>query len=574
MNSIIGWLLTIALLVGLGAGLLAANIWYGRTLWSLVSPESQAPVLAPFVVTGKSEGETLGMSLARMLQSRLRRIGEGIDASRAALEQAADSMRPQVRPSVVGPSAADPVTVPSGVFVPVELDLEVGGVQLGGVLSFFQRWRMRRRTLTFTVNFTDDDRAHVSGFVDIGRSRSLWLETDGGYVDLVDAVAFSLMQSQFAASTPQVGALEWNEFRHLVQALQQIVTLNNRMARGRSSPSDFEEPLERLQQLVELLPEWPELLRVAAETAEKAEKRDVAHDLYVRLKALLDPDTPEYAALERRIAELSPPPPDRVVAGGGDRLVALVGAGAGAPETRAPTIAVAGGVPSAADAPGVTILGDGPAPEGSDWAADYMDRIVEVVRLIAPDAELLFHASASPLLARSLPGAIRAFGARRPDVLLVPISFTSGAFDPVTQALLALEDVPVVVSARMQSGAGPESLIGADQEQALIGRHIVVSPTDLEGRPAFFARSFEGAFWAPGVDVPYILDGEPQTMSGSGPAAAIAAAVVGRARRTLPDLAWPELRDLLERTAVEVAPGSGIRVLNLEAAISAATVPR
>src|SRR5437899_4233439 len=53
--------------------------------------------------------------------------------------------------------------IPTSLFEPANINVAVGGVQVGGVIPWIQNLLVRKRTLTFTFYVVDEDRTIVSG---------------------------------------------------------------------------------------------------------------------------------------------------------------------------------------------------------------------------------------------------------------------------------------------------------------------------------------------------------------------------------------------------------------------------
>jgi hypothetical protein len=192
--------------------------------------------------------------------------------------------------------------IPTAVFQPVNIDVKVGGVEVGGVFAWLQRTVVKPKTLTFTVYIErrrardpGDDRgdgqeAHaiITGKLDAFTSfkaKSLWVEARGTPDEIVTTTAHALIQQRLSEDGfHEVEALELDEFRSLLASLFKLADLNQKVSSGRSVGAKFDELSSALEPLTQKVPEWYELKYLTASVAENAGRQDLALQHYEQLQ--------------------------------------------------------------------------------------------------------------------------------------------------------------------------------------------------------------------------------------------------------------------------------------------------
>src|SRR5260370_41755137 len=136
-----------------GAILLECNIWYLRTLTATVKSKDNDYVILPIKVIGQDDkNDDRGIGLAQMLKARLETI------ARELAEARQQSKKPPPSFDVLGVLRTDaglslirpPSPLRATLFEPVNINLAVGGVQVGGVALWLQNLLVPPRTLSFT----------------------------------------------------------------------------------------------------------------------------------------------------------------------------------------------------------------------------------------------------------------------------------------------------------------------------------------------------------------------------------------------------------------------------------------
>lgn len=274
----------------IGIILLIVNAWFFQSLrQAFFEP---ALVIAPFEVSGTSD--MLERSLAQMLQAKIGQLQRQLEASQRAIVT-----DPKVGPDAEAAARADdprasvlllsPVEMPTAVFEPVNIEVKVGGVEVGGLLPWLQRAIIKPRILTFTV-FVQGDTAVVTGDLrafGYFKVPDLWIETPSSPDQIATLTAYALIQRKMSEDgLGQVNALTPTEFGDLLSSLFKLAELNRQVASGRSAADGFGELLKKLEGLTEKAPDWYELIYLTASVADQSGERDRGLHQYERLGKL------------------------------------------------------------------------------------------------------------------------------------------------------------------------------------------------------------------------------------------------------------------------------------------------
>jgi Thermolysin metallopeptidase, alpha-helical domain len=296
-------LIRILLYLCIGSGLLSANLWFIHTLKKAFF--GRDIVISSFQIIGKEDDKgKLGSTLALMLQAHLEEIRKDIEASQNALTKASESSVP-IETSLQKPgflstkinkaspvvSVVKPVSIPTELFVPLNIDVRVGGVEVGGMLSLLQRWMVSERSLNFLVYFQGNQAIVTGNLRAFGNSRrdSLWIKISDLKTDEVDAneiaalIAYDLIQRKLSEEqNSKIGVLKPQEFRALVTNLGEVAELNRNVERGRSQTKEFADLFGKTEDLVKnmQITNWYELYYLTGNIAESAEKYDKALEYY------------------------------------------------------------------------------------------------------------------------------------------------------------------------------------------------------------------------------------------------------------------------------------------------------
>ena len=273
-----------------GIVLLVVNAWYLSIVYHSI--KGGGLVIAPIRIVGAPAG-TSGMdeSLARMLLVRLRSITADLEQSQTSLKSDQGSTEAGVgQTGGVSTLFAAPRTVrlEAQLFEPTDFDVKVAGVEVGGLLPWFQRWFVEDRTLSFTVSLQEHT-AFVAGNIDaLGDSgaRPIWIRVENQSPEaIVDGIAFSLIQRAWAEDEREIGDLKPEEFRTLVLSVGRIAEINRRVRTLRiPARAEFAAVLNEVGPLADRIAAWGKLTYFAATIAEGAQDNQRAVALYQRLK--------------------------------------------------------------------------------------------------------------------------------------------------------------------------------------------------------------------------------------------------------------------------------------------------
>lgn len=567
----------LALYAAVGLVLILANLWFVRLAMESFSSQGLPDTIAPVHVVGVEDKDgKIGQGLAGMLLALLGKIRQEMDSSAAQLRT------PMVDPQTVRPQdLTDPASLdlPERLFQPIDVDMKIGGVEVGGILNWVQRALVRDNSLQLSVQ-NEKGRAIVSGAWNGGKD-TLWLDVKGEGTEpvpndkIASAVAYALTQRQFAARVREVGAFTVAEFQELLGTLNEVATLQGQVALGRVADSDFAALFARIEPLVERTPRWTVLIQLAGKLADNGGKIEKAIDLYSRALKLSEPNAPVRAELEARIAKLSerlvvpkpkPAPLDPTVAAlAAWPLNALAVESLKMPA--APRIAVLGGVPAKETlaASRVEIIGGGTPEPADPVMGEYIRTVVQAVDLVAPQAKFLFarsRASAGVLSDAQLLAELNTLMSAKPDILLVPFGPLEGAALKKVFSALVSQKILVVVPAGNERGQ--RAPFEADP---LRDKVMTVASVGPDGKPSHFTTAGKSVFWAPGEKIPVRPVGRAvERRDGTAYSAALAAGVAARVLAEHPGLEPEKLLAALRETAQPAGEGKQ-PVLNLAAAL-------
>lgn len=582
------------LLVALGLVLVAANVAYVRALLRVVAPRASASQIAPFQVLG-SESTADGAALAHMLVARLGDIEQRMSRVQSALERSRAEGLETLRQD--RPQRDHLTTVPT-VFVPLNFDVKVGGVEVGGIVSWVQRQLARDAMLQVSVHL-GDAKSRVGGNWIGQRSEPFWSEIDGAsHEAIVDAVAYQIAYRTFVERVPEAGALTPAELQILLDELIRLVDLKRRLQLGRrTDESEFAEVLDGVWELVTQAPNWSDFQLLAADIAEHAGDKERAVLAY---RAALDATEDDarhdprlrdkIAALEKDVlAESGYDPTSRVAQV--DPVTEDPGGTEAEPEDPGPQLdgtlpavrriremlgvenltmsrpvrIAMPGVPERRQA-GDAVIGN---PSPTEGMAEYVANVSSVVRLVAPKVEFLYGGLPSTrggaltidMLLRS--SAALTSGDAAPDLLLLPYGPLPANETRRLLSALAERGIPTVITAGNEAGK-PLDIDGSDPSLGV----LVAAAVDLDGNRADFSQYGPGCVWAPGATIPVRTRGEGvRVESGTSYSAALTAGLAARVLAEHPDLAPAELVSAMQRGAVRPQEGAP-EILDLRRTLS------
>ena len=279
----------------LGLSLLVLNVWFVRLAYSAVLARDF--VIAPIALVSAADAEkTSGTALAQLLQARLKTLEHQLAETDSALVNASEQPAAIVIQSGTVSSDANSnpillfktVRMPTALLSGANVNISVGGVQVGGLLPVFERFLARPRQLSFSISPGANGTLVTAGDIQPMVTRGapeIWLETKGQYVDAIDDLAFAILQRRLGEDeTNRVDSLTPAEFKALVGALIGTADLNRRAASGRTpDQADFKKQLDVVKPIVGKVPDWVEVTYFAAVVADRADERQDAIDLYERI---------------------------------------------------------------------------------------------------------------------------------------------------------------------------------------------------------------------------------------------------------------------------------------------------
>jgi hypothetical protein len=272
--------------------------WYVRSVYK--SFFSSELVIAPFQVIGQKEGnEQLSAALADMLQARLTQIQYDLKTSQDQLLPA-----PVVADD---PQSVDPrmLVIPRPIILsgentqfeilnPPNINVSVGGVEVGGFFPWIQRLIVKEQMLRFSV-YREGDKAVIAGDLSSflkGDNNAVWIETERGTPDeIANSIAYELIYRKLSETqglSKDIRALDSGEFRSLLTILFELAELNQRVFMGRVATDRYAELFVRLEKIAVRVPQWYELIKLTAKVAERAENNERAIFYYEGSLKLLE----------------------------------------------------------------------------------------------------------------------------------------------------------------------------------------------------------------------------------------------------------------------------------------------
>ena len=396
--------------IGMGLVLLGINVWFILAVRSAFFDSARTKAIAPFRIIGREDQNgSLGIAMAHGLQARL----SGLQRELATPVPDQTTIGLALRPLGVPFRQTD---IPDRVFEPLDVTLNVAGVEVQGIFAKLQAALSASRVVEFVVEFQDAE-AIVLGNLDVVGGVPIYMRTQPDVDAIVTAIAYAILQQEVAKKIDHVGQLEPAEFRTLIDSLNDLKRLNVEMVRESTTPESFGELLPTLRSLVAKMPNWTELLHLTAEVAHNANQPNDALEFYRRQLALLSSEDPQRAELETVVAEIEQTLPaasteavDQQPQPVAEPAVALkqlrespwgqqlLDAFGITPTPLAdvrtgPMIAVLGQPPSQGVVPDEqlqTLPGTQHDDSGLDYETQYVDELARLILMVAPSARLVF----------------------------------------------------------------------------------------------------------------------------------------------------------------------------------------
>jgi hypothetical protein len=327
-------IIRIVFLVLSGVALVLVVIWYVSFCYQEVTGTGRVVIDPLTVITDDGKGnDQLGTALAQMLQADLEsRASEFQNAQQELALTSAPNYKttgtsaPDKQPiemmgNIRGWTPDIPLKIfllkplNTGLLQPVDLKLSVGGMEVGGVLPWFQRRISNKRTLHFTLYSHGND-TEVFGSTEALRIsgpgiRLLIKGEDGKPPSLrvvVDRLAYEIFRRKLASdANTKANLLQPEEFVSLASVIVKAGDANRRSVGGRPVKDEFVAVLPTVAMLCDAVPQWPELEYFAGWIADKSSDPSTAAKYYQRVLDQSDqsksPDLIKY--LTSHIAELN-----------------------------------------------------------------------------------------------------------------------------------------------------------------------------------------------------------------------------------------------------------------------------
>lgn len=472
-----------------------------------------------------------------------------------------------------------------------KVQVQIAGIEVGGVFSWIYRTMAERSALKFSVTRAEK-MAVVTGQLLRDGSSAMYEEVANSNEDIVAAVAYSLYREQLAATIPQMKLLDWKDLRQIHIVTTELAGAKGAKISPGQLPPGSPDASETFIQIIDKAPKWRELLLIGAELARQDQKFDLSEHYLRRALDLTDAkaERVQHKAIDdgiKRLKEsvgtefavrLNLPEPnlEKIYEEALKNHKSLLQADK-VVRRREPVVAIFGGVPFRDQ------LGYPFAVSPSKYLADrdveaFVDTLALVVESISPKTKIIFAARPNSLGTQKSPDdrdlinqdivKSLALLEKEPVLSVLIFPFTKSIGDPAVNAALAkLEAKGCLIIAPVSSRGSPLSVPSLKPTIAL------VSATDVAGHPAHFSWEYERdrVLWAPGTQIPALTaTGEWVIGASSAYAAAAAAGVAANVLSSADRQMSPEeLLDVLQKSSRQEDPrDDGVRVLDQRAALA------
>jgi hypothetical protein len=582
-------LLRMIIYVGIGSFLIISNVWYIRSIVNEFS-NKKSNIIAPFSILGKEDKDgSYGTYLAEMLIAEIGEIKQQMKISQTALEIAKQPISSsQIRRQ---DTINIPLSIPEEIFDPLDLELTLGGVEIGGIISWLYNSLSTKKILKFSVHY-QDDRATLIGTINSNNNLRIYLKNlKPKNEEIISSAAYIITQREFSKNFSEVDNLDVVEFRLLLNTLHKAAQLEQQITLGRIVNKEYKELLLAMEKIAKKIPRWKPLLHLTGEIAEKSSLIDKAIKYYEMELKETDPKDNTYQPLSLKITTLKNQIASSVKitnnlpaqpissqkfleklrnSDAGKSILKLVNASFFNMKNQ-PTIAVLGGIPSKNVVPEeqTKILPiSNPAQQADAFMSEYIGTVIQTIRLIAPDCNFIFQSMFTDSGGVSTSEMIRSIDAlinASPDIILITFGpIDSSLYEKLFQKAINQGILVIIVA----GNDGPNREI---HNLPIFEKLMIVSATDKLGNPAPFTQKTQSSFWAPGVDIPVYLEQNGKIVvsnrKGTTYSAAIAAAIAARLLAEEPDLSLTSLLARLKNTSRVIVPPNGPPVLNLNGAL-------
>ena len=280
----------VAAFMGVGAIILALNLWYAKALYD--SFGGGGIVIAPVKVFGADQ-KLVGLDerfvAAASVEHTRDRMGPrtvpGRAPGRACRLGGTNhwnrlSRLTRFRPRPSGSSGClecpNLAGLDARLFEPASIEATVGGVDVGGLLPRVQRWFVQDRILALSASFVDEKTVIIAGDLNVlksGNHSPLRLKVSAATTDsIAEEIAYELVRRRLSTSNSFYERLEPDEFKILVTSVSEVADINQRVGKyGIPAKGEYAEVSKGLSSLADELTSWGELNHFAASVAESAE---------------------------------------------------------------------------------------------------------------------------------------------------------------------------------------------------------------------------------------------------------------------------------------------------------------
>jgi hypothetical protein len=570
----------IAIFLALGLLLAGINVWYVLALKSAFFERANS--IGPLQIIGRENKDgILGLAMAHELQARLSLLQSEL----AEGNQPTSGERSNATFLPLGIPLRQ-TDVPDRIFAPLDIKLNLAGVEVSGILPRLHRLLTAPQVLDFVVEFQEHE-AIVVGNLDLLGGRPLYVRTKPSADEIITAIAYAIYQRKLAKEIDHVAALELDEFRELINHLLQVARLNRKLSQQTATVEDYRALLPSLQEIARKTPHWRDIVHLTAEVAENADDSEAAITLYRRELTLLKENDPlrtnvsdRIARLEQtlRVAMMEPPVPVhdsntvlkrmRESPWGKSALAVLGIEPHPAVElASSPTIAILGNPPSPGLLPDHQVTYLRSTARGPDFETRYMDDLVRLILLVAPSARFTFtslrSSSHGGYLEPEIIDALTALLVSSPDILLVTYGPLWGTRLEQIFRQAAEGGALVVVAAEV---ADPRF---AQLPFKVMPKTITVAGLTSDNQPVtplppVFQR--QEVFGMLGWELPTLsVEGRIEPKTGNSYAAALAAGALWRLKQAAPSFTAGEITHVLRSSSRTV--GDGLLAIDIRAAI-------
>ena len=588
-----GEVLAIFLFVLLGGVIAAILTWYIMTIRDVFFSQNKAGMLGSVQVVGNTDvADSYMKVLPRLIVARLETLRNETNEAIESLKEARDRRSEHLRPQTTEYVAAEDLPRPFS--EPIEVELTIGDVDVGPLVSFFLGKAYNRDSLEITAVLDDKtNQANVYGHLPGSQGYSFVEKAkDGSPDEIAKAAAAAVIKEVSRRDDIALAALSAEDYASLLKLLSDYAQLLKikPFLKEDFIDSELREFNKLLERLASRFSRWRDLQWLAAEIAEVAEEWKAAYEYYRNLDVITPADHKDYALIARKLRSAEEKRalilkaeqesersgrglPEVLALSASERRRAAAGR---VPDELAEAIRSLIGLEATEDVKGQRIGIVGPTPwkeslEGLSFESpdlesvadpgrmrDYITEVVQAVRLIVGNATFVFaelHALDAVSIVENLEELAEA------DVGVILLTLSSPEVDvtlnEVISQLAAITSV--VVSAGNERGT---SVFASTAEVAL-----VAGATTLDGEPAAYSATARGMVWAPS-NIPVIAprSGAIERRSGTPFSAAITAGVVAVLRTRFPEAEPAQLHAALLETARPLFGRSEPRIIDAGAA--------